>query len=264
MAEEENWMPGAETFTALKGQWDSFLEQPGAKTALLQFGINMMQPPSFGDTAFSQMGRAIGAAGEASTRQQVEERKEMEAEAKADVAEMRAYAAQQRAGATGAKTELEREKLGISRERLENQRRQQDLTTRYNLLRGYQSYRREVEKRNAKIAADWNDPIASAIRPKGAVQPLPERVMTEDEFAASPLGRAMIERMGGTAPIVPATPDTPFSTPGTGAPTASPTLTGRPSSGVIDQVPPNPKDRVVGQRYMTPKGVKTWFEDGWE
>jgi hypothetical protein len=237
-----------DAFSALKSQWDNFLEQPGGRTALLQFGINMMQPPSFGDTGISQVGRAIGSAGEAVTRQSELERKEMESESKADLAASRGYAAELRAENAGQRSSREGERLMMTRERLDNQKRQQDLTTRYNLLRSYQAYRREAEKANAKVEAAWNDPVAAAMRPKGAVKPPPQPVMSEDEFLASPLSRAYLDRAGMAAPPPSAAP---------AAPPASPTLTGRPvpAGGVVDVTTPDEANALpVGTRYRTPEG----------
>ena len=51
------------TFDNIKSQWNSFLSKPEGQAALLSFGINMLQPPSFGDNPLAQAGRALGHAG---------------------------------------------------------------------------------------------------------------------------------------------------------------------------------------------------------
>lgn len=60
----------------VSSQWDSALNDPNVRTALLQFGISMLQPPSWGDTFGSRFGRAVGDAGEAVSRREAEKLKE--------------------------------------------------------------------------------------------------------------------------------------------------------------------------------------------
>lgn len=104
------------------GQWDDFLQRPGNRQALLQFGLNMMQPRAMGQTAGGQIAQSIGAAGEAVGRAEDSDLKAQLAEAKmrqadeklqtlrqnADSNAIRATAAAARAGAkkTGGLTEL--------------------------------------------------------------------------------------------------------------------------------------------------------------
>jgi hypothetical protein len=85
---------------ATQQQWNSFLDKPGARAALLNFGIALMQPPSFGDNFASQFGRAVGAGAEAAQRGELQESKVGELEA-------RSAAATARAGAAGERTGLE-------------------------------------------------------------------------------------------------------------------------------------------------------------
>lgn len=77
-------------FSGLKATWDEYLKDPTAQAATMQFAINMMQPPSFGDTGMARIGRALGSAGEAVDRRYEAQRKEMESEAKIELAQARA------------------------------------------------------------------------------------------------------------------------------------------------------------------------------
>lgn len=55
--------------------WDSFFANPAVATALLQFGINLLQPNPIGQTTGGAIGSAVGAAGEAVgrvTKQKIE------------------------------------------------------------------------------------------------------------------------------------------------------------------------------------------------
>ena len=82
---------------AIKNQWLELFERPETKAALLQFGVNLLQPRQPGDTAMGQVGRAFGAAGGAVRR----------------VQETRKGAA-----VTKEKQEVEREKVAVGRERI--------------------------------------------------------------------------------------------------------------------------------------------------
>lgn len=124
--------------------WNQALGDPGVRTALLQFGISLMQPPSFGDTTSSQIGRAIGDSGEAVSRVNEDTRKQQETDSKASLRDAQSTAAEARATAAGARTDaagsrlqVEQAKLGLAGERLSlaqilgRQRRQIDATNAY-------------------------------------------------------------------------------------------------------------------------------------
>ena len=125
-------------------QWSQALGDPGVRTALLQFGISMLQPPSFGDTFGSQFGRAVGDAGEATERVSESARKDAESESKnslreaqSTAAEARATAAQSRADSAGASLGLKQGALDLAGQRLSlaqilgKQRRQIDAANAY-------------------------------------------------------------------------------------------------------------------------------------
>ncbi len=101
-----------ETFNNIRNQWSSFIEQPGNRAFLLQTGLALMQPPSFGDNPASQIGRAVGAGAEAATRQQVIESKLAESESKAE-------ANIARAGEAGARAGAAQDRLGLDYFRLQ-------------------------------------------------------------------------------------------------------------------------------------------------
>src|SRR4051812_30369344 len=83
---------------ATKG-WDDWLQRPGNRTALLQMGINLMQPVGIGQTPFGQIGQAIGAAGEAQGRVAAQDLKEEQVDNKLSIANQRLAVAQQNADA---------------------------------------------------------------------------------------------------------------------------------------------------------------------
>lgn len=48
--------------------WGDWMERPGNRQALLQMGLQLMQPVGIGQTPFGHIGQAIGAGGEAASR----------------------------------------------------------------------------------------------------------------------------------------------------------------------------------------------------
>lgn len=100
-------------------EWTSALAKPEVRGALLQFGINMLQPPGFGQTTAGKVGEAIGASGEYLTRQDEEARKEREQTRKeADTESLGTYR-QDQAEIGGIKAQAARqnaESLGLLRQ----------------------------------------------------------------------------------------------------------------------------------------------------
>lgn len=221
-------LPGMETFESLRSQWDSFLEQPGARTALMQFGVNMLQPPSFGDTPMSQLGRAVGAAGEATTRQGILDVKERESEAKTDLAEARAGAATARAGEAGARADAAASRLGLQRERLELDRQRYGLQNSYNLLTQYNKYRLAIDKQNADARKAWDNNVT---KKPGEAPPAPIVPLGQAEWMAqmSASGGTLVQPPGGPRPA--------------------------PSGGIVDVSTPDEANALpAGTRYRTPDG----------
>lgn len=79
------------------GQWDDFLQRPGNRQALLQIGLQMMQPTAMGQTTLGHIGQAVGAGGEAVDRNEAADLKETVAQNKLDIANERLRIAQQNA-----------------------------------------------------------------------------------------------------------------------------------------------------------------------
>lgn len=145
-----------QAFTRVRQEWDSFLGNPQGRAALLSAGLSLMQPPSFGDTATSQIGRAIGAGGETASRNEAMDLKKSEAESKDELrqvrgqaalsnAESRAAAAEARVGAAGARAETAAERLKAMQEGGR-------MRAAIALSQQYQGYTRSVAERNRKGA----------------------------------------------------------------------------------------------------------------
>lgn len=83
-----------------QGQWDDWLQRPGNRTALLQMGLQMMQPVGIGQTVGGHIAQGVGAGGEAVARQETSDLKERVADAKMQAADERLRISQQTADAS--------------------------------------------------------------------------------------------------------------------------------------------------------------------
>lgn len=83
---------------ATKG-WDDWLQRPGNRTALLQIGLNLMQPTAIGQTTAGHVAQAIGAGGEAQARVAAQDLREDQVDNKLAIANERLRIAQQNADA---------------------------------------------------------------------------------------------------------------------------------------------------------------------
>lgn len=199
------------TFAKVRSEWDSFLENPQGRAALLSMGLQLAQPPSFGDNGLSQVARAIGAGGESVTANQAMDLKEREAtskdesrqaqsEARLMGAESRATAAEARMGAAGARNEAQAA-------RLEQGRQGHQLR----LFMGYHGAMAKIRAENAKGAADFTQ--------RGTFVPQP--IPSLQEWVQQ--GGALTSGLGGGTgnpeddTVVPAAADT-TSKPAAGAP----------------------------------------------
>jgi len=194
-----------ETFNRVRSEWDGFLANPQGRAALLSSGLQLMQPPSFGDTGASQIGRAIGAGGESASRNQAMDLKEREADSKDELrqaratsalqnAETRAMAAEARTGAAGSRAELQAERLRAASERSQ-------MANKVKLSIAYQNYVKDVAKRN--------DPISLSMRPGATPEPV---LPITDWIRANPMLRNLGLMDSGANPddetVVPTGADT--------------------------------------------------------
>jgi len=83
------------------GQWDDWLQRPGNRTALLQMGLQMMQPVGIGQSVGGHIAQSVGAGGEAVARQETSDLKERVADAKMQAADERLRIMQQNADSSG-------------------------------------------------------------------------------------------------------------------------------------------------------------------
>lgn len=154
-------------------RWRNFLSTPSGRAALIQFGVSLTQPPSFGDNALSQVGRAVGSAGEAATRSEAAQLAQEEAKSKTEYRGALGEAARARANRsnalakTGGLTAAQAARLGLSQRSQEALNAQRLFNRKATFEQRYQKYLTDTQSYNALEAAPG--------------QELP--VMTREEYA---------------------------------------------------------------------------------
>lgn len=118
-AQPENQAPAQSAGSDLAGQWRSWIDAPGNRAALLQFGISLMQPMGYGQNALGHVGQALGSAGEAVQRQRGQQLKEEEAASKMDLRAAQAERAEAGARVAGMGSEVAAERARIAQEQLQ-------------------------------------------------------------------------------------------------------------------------------------------------
>ena len=91
--------PAVEPAAAMD-QWTDWLQRPGNRSAMLQMGLQMMQPIGIGQTVGGHVAQSIGAGGEAVARAETSDLRERVADAKMQTADERLAIAQQQADAS--------------------------------------------------------------------------------------------------------------------------------------------------------------------
>lgn len=79
------------------GQWDDFLNRPGNRQALLQIGLQMMQPMAMGQTPGGHIAQSVGAGGETVDRMEAQDLAEKKADNTLAIADAKLGIAQQNA-----------------------------------------------------------------------------------------------------------------------------------------------------------------------
>lgn len=149
------------TFDKIRGEWGAFLSDPRGQAAMMSMGLALTQPPSFGDNAVSQVGRAVGSMGESGRLMEAQDLKRTEAESKDEArqaqsearmltAESRSVAAEAKAGMAGARNETSVARLALAERSLEL--KQQQLTSQTLTAEARLEIQRETLKLQREIA----------------------------------------------------------------------------------------------------------------
>ena len=83
----------------LRKLWEGWTSRPENNAALINFGLQMMQPIGPGQSRFGHFGEALGAGAEASQRNVAEQQSRSETERKADLAERAAQVGEEKGAA---------------------------------------------------------------------------------------------------------------------------------------------------------------------
>jgi hypothetical protein len=83
----------------LRKAWDTWTSRPENNAAMINFGLQLMQPIGPGQSRLGHWGEAIGAGAEASSRNVAEQQTREETERKADLAERKAQVEEERGSA---------------------------------------------------------------------------------------------------------------------------------------------------------------------
>jgi hypothetical protein len=131
-------------------QIQSALGDPRSQAALLTFGLNLMQPPSFGDNATSQIGRAIGSAGESGRSLDTQEQKQLESESKADLRSTQSDLAAAKAATAGVQSSAAADRLQYLRDKMSQDAAAKELQQRVVASGQYQAYLTALNNQNLK------------------------------------------------------------------------------------------------------------------
>lgn len=168
------------TFDAIRGQWDTFMANPQGRAALLSAGIALMQPPSFGDTAAGQIGRAIGAGGQSATANQAMDIKASEAESKQSLREAQSTLAGARAETADARAGAAADRTRYLRDKLQQDERLRMFGHRIRASADYNRYVKQLQDENIK---------GPLLDPKYVAKPIPS---FQDYVAANPALRGLV------------------------------------------------------------------------
>lgn len=172
-------LPEPDTFGKIQDQWNTFLAKPEGQAALLSFGINLMQPPSFGDNPVAQVGRALGHAGETVGNIEKMDIAQEEAASKQNAREAAANLAEAKAGQTGLAAQLAQEKQN-------NQLSMQQLVAKNNFHAHYLAHIDRIQKENAALENNiLNPPPGQPGHRDPKPIPTPQEFIASDPIAAS-------------------------------------------------------------------------------
>lgn len=218
--------PSPEQQSDIAGQWRNWMANEQNRSALLQFGVSLMQPMGFGQNVAGHVGQAVGSVGEMATRRQEADRRERETDSRAELRTAQAGLAEARAANAGTSAARSADRLEMARERLGFDRERHRTST---LVRLQVAWQRAVEKINAD----------NALVPPEQRRPIPN---FEEYVRANPHLAA-----------------------GVGVGENSDTGTSAPSGGGTSppEAPRDPRQRTRGTTYQTPQGPMVWEGTGW-
>jgi hypothetical protein len=261
------------------------LDDPRARTALLQFGLQLMQP-AYGQSTLGAVGQAIGAGGEAIGRIEAQDTKRTEAESKLAKREADISTQQGRLDVAADRNRIRDEAGQVAAERsaavAEDRKRGLDIREKalnFQNLFKQQGVERKGEADANKIIQNDAYAIQQKIKDEAKAEAA-HKAISNEPFKRDPTldlyrnAKTVTEIETGlqTNPAymesvqkrygrrVPVPGETVMPQPG-----PQPISGTMESSGSISYpvAPTNPAARSAGQTYQTPRGPLTWTGQGW-
>ena len=213
----------------------AFLGNPGVQASLLSAGLQLMQPPEFGQNGLAHLASAVGAGGESAQLQNKQQLAQSEASSKQDLRSAQADAAASRAETAGARSDAAASRLGLEQQKLQAMNERNNLNNRVRVSVAYQNYVKDVGRRNLLAPAGQQEPIL----PIG------------DWIKANPALQGLLPEGGSGT-----TDDTSSPT----SPTATPTSSAKPIPTVQDiaylRANPGMRDRFIARFGQLPPGFQ--------
>lgn len=184
-------------------QWDDYLNRPGNRQALMQIGLQMMQPVAMGQTVGGHIGQSIGAGGEAVARVEEGDLKERVADSKLAIADAKLQIAQQNADsgqirANAAASRATGRKVGGLTDLMKARFARQDQAS---FERQLENDAKDLVKQSSDVLADPNSDVVKKYkgktkaeirdilrteRPKPQYGSVPSNDTTDEEALADP------------------------------------------------------------------------------
>lgn len=233
--------PGTAAFATRKAAWDDYFKDPRMSGAILSMAGALAQPMQFGQTGFGHAMSALGAGGESVRTNEKLDLAQQEAESKGELRAAQGDAAQARAATAETRANAATDRLGMEQYKQGEISKRNLLGRRIQFLTQLDRTRLAVEKANAN---------ADLMRqPK---QPVPS--MTDPQYRKTAIELGLIDEEGN--------PLSGASEAGTSAATPPSAAAATPPS--YPTAPSDPKARIAGTTYQTPKGPLTWTGTGWQ
>jgi len=137
----------------LAGRWNTWMDNPSNRAALMQFGIGMLTPMA-GMSGLWQAGFALGHAGEAAASVQKQEREQQALEQKGELQQAQAERARQQAAHEGEMTQMKAAMLEQRKAEADAREREKEAATELTARRDYEKYRTNPLR-------DPNEPLMS-------------------------------------------------------------------------------------------------------
>lgn len=174
--------PGEDTYT--QGM------DPRTMAAVLSMAGAASQPLGFGQTGFGHLMSAMGAGGDAVRNQELLDIKAGEADSKSELRAAQAENAVARAGTAGANAENARMRLGLTEQEMNNKNMRNSFNNRIRFVTTYQTYLRDLRKKNENIALGFGKPGEKAVP-----EPSPDEYMQMFPDVAAKFGMTPQEAM---------------------------------------------------------------------